>query len=167
MRLLSFSLLFALALAAAPVAAQPSPACKTVTDATRKQATTPSHEVIVQNGHPTAEVIYLADATYVKFPQGWKKTGPGYKDDPPDQGDNNLPKVYECRSLPDSAVDGVAARVFALHSVSDTTASDGTIWIAKGTGLPIKSVGDATTNGRKGHFSTTWSYDNIHAPVVK
>ncbi|HEY3886742.1 MAG TPA: hypothetical protein VGL62_16125, partial [Vicinamibacterales bacterium] len=90
-----------------------------------------------------------------------------YKDDPPDQGDENLPKVYECRPLPDDAVDGVAASVFAVHTASDINASDGTIWIAKATGLPIKSDGDAITRGRKAHVSATWSYDNIRAPVVK
>jgi hypothetical protein len=166
MRLGSCSLICWLALAAGPAAAQPSPACKPVIDATHKQSTTPNHMVVVRSGHPNADVINLPDATYVRFPQGWLKTGPGFNDDPPDLGDN-LPTFYECRQLPDDALDGAAANVFAVHIVRDTKASDGTIWIAKATGLPIKSESNATVGGRRAHLSSTWSYDNIHAPVVK
>ena len=165
MRIPLFGLAFALAFAMTATA-QPSPVCKPVIDATHKQSTTPSHVVIVQSGHANAEVIYLPDATYMKFPQGWMKTGPGFKDDPPDQKDNP-DKVYECRRLPHAVVDGVAAIVFAVHTVSDTSASEGTIWIAKASGLPIKSEGDTTSGGRKVHVSSTWTYDNIRAPTVK
>lgn len=145
---------------------QPSPACKPVIDATHKQSRTPSHVTVVQSGHPKTEVISLSDATYVRFPQGWVRTGPGFAEDQPDQ-EGDLPEVYECRRLPDATVDGLAASVFNLHTVRDTTVSDGTIWIAKATGLPIKSEGDTTAMGRKAHVSSTWSYDNIHPPVVK
>lgn len=109
---------------------QPSPACKPVIDATHRQSRTPRHVTVAQSGHPNTEVISLSDATYVKVPQGWVRTGPGFAEDRPDQ-EGDLPEVYECRRLPDATVDGLAASVFNLHTVRDTTVSDGTIRIAR------------------------------------
>jgi hypothetical protein len=166
MRLISWALASSLVLAAGPAAAQPSPACKPIIDAVRKQWLTPSHAVFVSSGAPTVmEEIIMADATYVKVQHGWRKS-PVSLIEVRRGEDVDIPKVYECRPMPDENLDGVPSSVFAVHTVDETKESTGKMWIAKGTGLPVKSETDTTQSGKKLHVITTWTYDNIHAPAL-
>ena len=54
----------------------------------------------------------------------------------------------------------------AHYEQKDLGASDAKIWIAKSTGLPIRT--DVSLQaGQKTSVSTRFDYDNITAPVVK
>ena len=169
MRLYTFSLVCGLALAAAPVSAQPSAACKPVIDAMHKQWTTPNHVIIVQSGRPEPmEAITIGDTIYVKLKDSWMKSPESAADSRQDEEAKiKNARVYTCRSLPGASVNGMPADVFGVHLEDASGTSEARFWIARATGLPIKSESDATVAGDTSHFSSTWDYANIHAPVVK
>ena len=165
-RVLSLSL--AVAGMARPVRAGPGGPCKPVFDAMLKETTTPHHAVTTQPGEPLIELISTADAMYVQIKGQWHKS-PRTPKDYLAQQEENIRKVTvaSCTALPDEAVDGKPASVYHAHyEQKDLGASDAKIWIAKSTGLPIRT--DVSLQaGQKTSVSTHFDYANIKAPVVK
>lgn len=153
--------------AARPAAAQP-PACKPVTDAMLKVATTPHHTVPTDGSQ--GETIVVDNTTYVRIKGAWQKS-PMTPQDQLQQEQENIKnvKVYTCTVLRSETVNGIAAVAYKVHSETpDVGTSDGTLWIAPSLGLPVKTEEDITTMvGPKRHIAFTWDYANIHAPVMK
>ena len=142
--------------------------CKPVFDAMLKETLTPHHVVTTQPNEPPIELISTADATYVQIKGQWRKSPRTPKDYLAQQQENirNV-TVASCTALPDEVVDGKPASVYHAHyEQKDLGTSEAKIWIAKGTGLPIRS--DATLQAdRKTSVVTVYDYDHITAPVVK
>ena len=155
--------------ASRPAAAQPA-ACKPVTDAMLKATTTPHHMVSTDGSQTTGETITVDNTTYVRIKGVWQKS-PMAPQDQLQQEQENIrnAKVYTCTALRSETVNGIAAVAYKVHSETpDVGTSDATVWVAPSLGLPVKTDEDITPSmGRKMHYSITWDYTNIHAPVAK
>jgi hypothetical protein len=154
---------------AAPAFAQAPPGtCKVVFDAMLKGVTTPHHSVTTKDGAATGELIATADAMYVKLRGEWRKS-PMTPQAMLAQQQQNIrdTTVATCSALPDDVVDGKPVAVYQTHyEQKDLGASDAKIWIAKATGLPLRT--DVSREaGDKVSIVTRFDYDNIKAPVVK
>jgi hypothetical protein len=158
----------ALALPAVARAQAANGSCKPVFDAMLKAADTPHHAVTSRENAPAAEAIATTDAMYVKINGAWRKSPmtPKYY---LTQQQENMQDVTtaSCTALPDEVVDGTPVSVYHAHyEQKDSGASDAKVWIAKGTGLPIRT--DASLQaGQKTAVSTHFDYDHITAPAVK
>jgi hypothetical protein len=154
---------------AAPALAQTSAACKPVTDAMLKVATTPHHTMANSGTSEAIETIAIDNTTYLKMKGAWRKS-PMTPQDQLKQEQENIKnaKVYTCQLLRTESVNGVSTNVYKVHSeAQDAGASDGTVWIAPSLGLPVRSEQVIDTTGSKIHMTITWDFANIHAPAVK
>lgn len=144
-------------------------ACKPVTDAMIKVATTP-HHTASSYGSQNGETIVADNTSFVRINGAWRKS-PMTPQDQLRQEQENIKnaKVYTCTQLRSENVNGVAAVAYKVHSETpEVGTTDGTVWIAPSLGLPVKTDEDFTPSmGSKVHHSITWDYANIHAPVVK
>jgi hypothetical protein len=144
-------------------------ACKPVTDAMIKVATTPHHTSSTY-GSQTSEAIVADDTSFVRINGAWRKS-PLTPQDQLRQEQENIKnaKVYTCTQLRSETVNGFAAVAYKVHSETpDVGTSDGTVWIASSLGLPVKADEDVATGaGTKMHLSVSWDYANIRAPVGK
>jgi hypothetical protein len=154
---------------AAPAFAQAANgSCKPVFDAMLKETVTPHHVVTTKDGAPQVEAIATADTTYVKVKDGWRKSPMTPKATLEQQQENiRDTTVASCTALPDEIVDGKPTAVYQAHyEQQDLGASDAKVWIAKSTGLPVRT--DVTLQaGEKVSVVTRFDYDNIKAPIVK
>jgi hypothetical protein len=142
--------------------------CKPVFDAMLKETVTPHHTVTIQNGSQPIESISTADAMYVQVKGEWRRS-PMKPESLLAQQQENIRSVTvaSCTALADEFVDGRRAAVYQAHyEQPDLGASDAKVWIAKATGLPIRT--DVSVQaGEKTSVSTRFDYDNIKAPLVK
>ena len=153
---------------AMPVFAQKSPECKPVLDAMLKVVTTDHSASSKDSGNRTYEGITVGGKSYIKIHDKWT-VSPISPQEMLKQEQENIQnaKVYTCKALPGETVDGIEAGVYSFHSETpDVGTGDGTIWLSKSTGLPLKTEEDITTEGDKRHLSIRYSYTNIHAPTV-
>jgi hypothetical protein len=160
---------FGLLCCAAPALAQTSAACKPVTDAMLKVATTPHHTTATGGLAAGVETIAIDNTTYLKMNGAWRKS-PMTPQDQLKQEQENIKnaKVYTCQLLRTESVNGVSTNVYKVHSESeDVGASDGTVWVAPSLGLPVRSEQDMTSVGGKTHMTISWDFANIHAPAIK
>lgn len=154
---------------ATPAFAQaPAGSCKPVFDAMLKMTTTPHHVVTTQNGAALAEGITTADTSYVLIKGAWKKS-PMSPQAVLAQEQENIrdTTVQSCKALPDEVVDGKPASVYQAHyEQKDLGVSEAKVWIAKATGLPLRT--DVSVQaGEKTSVISHMDYANIKAPVVK
>ena len=72
-----------------------------------------------------------------------------------------------CTALPGEVVGGTAAAVYRAHYEQQARgATDAKVWIAKATGLPLRT--DVSLQaGQKVSIVTAFDYDGIKAPTVK
>jgi hypothetical protein len=165
-RVLCFALI-AGAIAAPAFAQAPAGPCKPVFDAMLKETMTPHHAVTTMNGR-TSEAIATADATFVKIGGTWKKSPMSPKDTLAQQQENLRDTTSaSCKVLADESAAGEAATVYQAHyEQKDLGASDAKVWIAKTTGLPLRT--DVSLQaGQNVSVVTTFDYDHITAPPVK
>ncbi len=142
--------------------------CKPVFDAMLKESVTPHHLVTTKNGAELGESISTGDTMYVKIKGEWRKSPMTPQEMLAQQQENiRSTSVASCTALPDDVVDGKAAVVYQAHyEQKDIGASDAKIWLAKATGLPLRT--DVSLQaGEKVSVVTRFDYDNIKAPVVK
>jgi hypothetical protein len=159
-------------LVAAPAAAQTIPAeCQPLMAAGDKQFTVPSHAYITSKGlGPTpmqSETININGVTYVMVHDRWMKS-PMTSEQIAQQSKEKArtAKVFTCKQLPDEAVGGVPANVYTSHNESATGTTDSQIWIAKASGMALKSEVDIIgTSGHKSHMSVRFEYDNVKMPA--
>ena len=165
----TFSLMLVM-LCAAPAGAQTlSPECQAMMDAGVKQFSVPSHAFMTSTGISSAltqsEMINVNGATYAMVNGTWMKS-PVSVEQLIQQGQAQVAsaKTHTCQAMPDETLDGVAASVYTSHTETATGATDSRVWIAKATGLPIKSEIDMTMGDRKSHTSVRYEYNNVTAP---
>ena len=161
-----------LALPSTTAAQSPMPAeCQPVLTAGEKQFTVPSHAFMTTTGMGPApmqsEVISIDGTTYVKVHDHWMKS-PLTSEQLVKQSREKMTSArsHSCKQMPDDVVGGVAASVYSSHTESGTSATDTQVWVAKSTGLPLKSEVDMTLSGRKSHVSVRYEYGNVQAPPV-
>jgi hypothetical protein len=166
-RLLCVSLLAGL-IATPALAQAPSGPCKAVFDAMLKETTTPHHAASVRNGAAQGEVIATADAVYVKTKDVWKKSPLTPKAQLEMQQENIRDATSaSCTALPDEVVAGKPVSVWHAHyEQRDLGVSESKIWIAKASGLPVRTEVSIQA-GEKVSLVTTFDYDHITAPAVK
>lgn len=155
------------------MAQTPAGACGLVVAADEKQVMTPYHSFVttsVGGRTQTSEAITTVDATYVNVHGQWRRSPLTPKALLEQKRENvRNAKTFECQVVRDEAVNGAAATVYHVHTVMDEVGTaDGQIWIAKGSGLPVKieidtDSGDGPENKR--HTSTRFDYDNVQAPA--
>jgi hypothetical protein len=142
--------------------------CKPVFDAMLEEASTPHHAVTSRSGAPEGESIATADAIYAKVKGAWMRSPMTPKDMLAQQQDNiRRVTAASCTLLPDETVDGQPAVVYHAHyEQQDRGSSDAKIWIAKATGLPIRSDVSLQAD-QKTSITTRYDYEHITAPLVK
>jgi len=157
-------------LCAASAAAQTlSPECQAMMDAGAKQFSVPSHAFMSSTGISSAltqsEMINVNGVTYAMVNGTWMKS-PVSVEQLIQQGQAQVAsaKSHTCQLMPDETVDGVAATVYTSHTETATGVTDSRVWIAKATGLPLKSEIDMTMGARKSHTSVRYEYNNVIAP---
>jgi hypothetical protein len=159
--------LLALSIALPARAADPA-SCRPVLDATRKQNSVSTHMYMTRTapssgGKPsTSEMIYVGGTSYIQVGDGWKRSTmtreAGQK-----VAEENIKsaKVISCRYLRDEMVGGEAAAVYSQHIENEDTVSDGTVWISKSRGLPLR----VDTKVEDTQRSVRYEYGNVQAPA--
>ena len=145
-----------------------SPACRAVYDAMRKAASTPSHMVLMTDGKVEGEEITIGNVIYLKVQGQWTRSPMTMQDIlEQQQRDLNNITASTCTTLPAEAINGLAVDVYrAQHDAENTGAVEATYWIAKATGLPLRTdVGELASH--KVAMSMRFDYDNIKAPMVR
>ncbi len=150
--------------------------CTIPFDAGKKIITTPSHGYSTRTSgpHPNqprqTEVIHtggMDGAMFVKFNGRWTHS-PLTPTALLKQEDQNIRDAKStCRYLRDESVSGEPAAVYSVHTDNGGIVSDGTIWIAKARGLPLKEELDMDVGGGpsgKSHESLHFEYSNIRPP---
>ena len=146
-----------------------SPECQAMMDAGAKQFSVPSHAFMSSTGISSAltqsEMINVNGVTYAMVNGTWMKS-PVSVEQLIQQGQAQVAsaKSHTCQLMPDETVDGVAATVYTSHTETATGVTDSRVWIAKATGLPLKSEIDMTMGARKSHTSVRYEYNNVTAP---
>jgi hypothetical protein len=169
-RCLALAILVLLVLAGR-VSAQPKiPAeCEPMIAAGQKQFTVASHAAMTTTGLSQAplysEVINVGGATYVKLADRWMKS-PMTSEQLAKQSLEKLATLNStCKQLPDETIGGVAAHVYSAHTERDTGSTDSHVWVAKSTGLPLKSeIELQLPGGKKSHVLVTYDYEDVKAP---
>ena len=124
---------------------------------------------LTRNQPESSEAIYtggLNGAIYVKTKGRWIRSRMTPDESVKQKDENIRDSKSSCRYLRDEMVNGVPAGVYAIHSENEDSKSDGTIWVAKGKGLPMRdeidiNSGDADS---KMHVSTRYDYSNVRPP---
>jgi hypothetical protein len=166
-------LLALLALPCSAAAQSPLPVeCQPMLTAGEKQFTVPSHAFMTTTGMGPApmqsEVININGATFVKVRDQWTKS-PLTSEQLAKQSTEQIASArsHSCKQMPDDVVGGVPASVYSSHTESGPRGTDTQVWVAKNTGLPLKSEVDMNLSGRKSHVSVRYEYGNVQAPPVK
>lgn len=147
-------------------AATVSPICKSVMDANDKQYTRPVHLYMTRLGS-TNESVVTGNAMYIRVKGIWRRSPMTPKDMLEIQQEAvKDAKSLDCRHLRDEAMEGEAAAVFSMSSVSDDgDHAEGQIWISKSRNLPLKSEMDVGSGAEKKHTSIRYDYNNVQAPA--
>ena len=157
-RHLAMALLFAAPAAAQTILAE----CQAMITAGEKQFSVPSHAYMTNTGlGPTpmhSEMISINGAAYLLMQGHWMKS-PVDPAQLMQQAKQALmtAKSYGCTQLPDEAVGGVATAVYSSHTDMGTGTTDSKVWVAKATGLPVKSETEMTRGEKKSHVSVRYS----------
>jgi hypothetical protein len=156
----------------APALAQKDVAsCKPVFDAMAKQLETPTHVYgsEARTGRPPRQIetINIGNVAYLNLGGKWK-TSPETPKQTSERETQNIrdAKVVACKRLGDTSVSGVAATTYGLHYDTGFSSADGQIWIARGTGLPLKSENTIKVDeGETMRVSTRYEYTGVRRPL--
>ncbi len=159
--------LLALSIALPARAADPA-SCRPVLDVMRKQNSVSTHMYMTRTapspgGKPsTSELISVGGKTYIQVGGTWQRSLMT-QEERQKQGEENIKsaKVLTCHYLRDEAVNGEAAAVYSQHIENEDTVSDGTVWISKSRGLPLR----VDTNVEGTQRSVRYEYGNVQAPA--
>jgi hypothetical protein len=152
-------------LVAVPAAAQ-TPACQPIFDGMAKQMVTPNHSYVTMSGSSTmaTESITTGGVMYIQVNGKWIRSSMSPSDMQQLQEQNKKKTTTSCERLPDEAVSGAAATVFHVHNKGEASTSDGKVWLAKATGLPMRGEEDVLSGQTKTHISTRYEYTNVQPP---
>jgi hypothetical protein len=151
---------------ATAIAAEPGPTCAPILKAMARTIAVDHASVSESNGH-TSKGLTVGGVNYLQIDGVWKVSGMSPKDNQT-RSDENLKnaKSYTCQSLPDSTIDGVVVANYQTRTEIEDTVVESKIALSKATGLAIQ-VDNNIGEGKKSHYSTRYSYTNIHAPTVQ
>jgi hypothetical protein len=147
--------------------------CKPVLDATMKQTTVPYHMYgttsnPVPGGKPIAmELVSAGGQNYVLADGHWTRS-PMTAAAMAQQEQENIHNAtaMTCQRVRDESVGGTPAIVYSEHSEGEFGKSDGQVWVAKGTGLVLRTENDMDTgDASKTHPSVRYDYSNVQAPA--
>src|SRR5689334_2997748 len=167
----------------AGLAAQPAPAgtCGAILAAGERRLAIPHHVYTEQTQAGTTragEIISMPDAQYLLIQGQWMRSPLSLTLDEALEEHRarfREARTYSCRKLRNESVNGELAEVYQLHSETDEGISDGQIWIAQKTGLPMKQevdlqvlIGTVGTAGStdKSHTSARFDYANVQKPAT-
>jgi hypothetical protein len=147
--------------------------CKPVLDATLKQTTVPYHlygttSSPVPGGKPIAmELISAGGQNYVYSGGHWVRSPMTAAAMAKQEQDNIRDvKAFACQRVRDESVGGMPAVVYSEHSEGEFGTSDAQVWVAKGTGLVLRTENDTDTgDAAKTHLSVRYDYSNVQAPA--
>jgi outer membrane lipoprotein-sorting protein len=155
-------------LVAVPAAAQTAAACQPIFDGMTKQIVTPNHSFIAMTGGSTmtTESITTGGVMYIQVNGKWMRSPTSPSDLQQLQQQDVKKTTTSCQRLPDETVNGTGtvAMVFHVQNKGPASTSDGKVWLAKGTGLPIRGEEDVLSGSTKTHISTRIEYTNIQPP---
>jgi hypothetical protein len=162
---------------ARPAAAQQPPqgTCGPIYAAGEKRIGTPHHIYTTQTQDGTTrtgEIVSTADGQFILVQGQWLRSPLSMT--PQEALEDHRERfrsatVYSCTKLRTEAVDGVSAIVYQMHSETDEGISNGQVWIAARTGLPIKQEVDLEVlvgPPGKSHTSARFDYRNVQTPAV-
>jgi hypothetical protein len=159
----AFASAFALASAGAG-AAELSADCKAVSAAMEKTIGTDHTTAIVRNG-VTSHGVTAGGVNYVEIKGAWRKSPMSAKDMIAQEHENiRDAKEYRCQRVGDAMVDGVPVTVYKTHTVTDSATDEGTIAIARGTGLAVQVEGDLKGDANF-KFVAHYGYGNVKPPM--
>jgi len=145
--------------------------CQPVFDALTKVVTTPSHSYSTHtsNGKPTSgEVIYTQGQVLVRVNGKWMKSPEDPKKVLEQEAEDRKHGTATCQIGREESVNGQRATVYSLHSKTEVATEAAQVWIAKGTGLPLREEIDMDVGGGgmgNSHVSIRYEYGNIEPPM--
>jgi hypothetical protein len=149
--------------------------CKPLFEAITRLFNTPNHEYLSQTNAATgdepikSEIINTGAAMYIKVEGKWhNSTATGAELQAEEETNRKNAKVTSCKVLQDETIDGVAVTLYSAHTETAYGISNEQIWIAKGTGLPVRETIDMDLGqkGGKSRADIHVVYVGIEAPVV-
>jgi len=148
-------------------AAQAGDTCKVPLDAERKMIVTAHHSYETRsqkNKTRTDETIYMGGlngAVYIKVKGQWMHGFLTPAESLKQKEENIRNAKNSCRYLRDEAVGGESAAVYSIHSETEDSKTDGTVWVGKTSGLSLRAEVDIDGGM---HSSVRYEYSNVHAP---
>jgi hypothetical protein len=145
--------------------------CKPVLDASNKTMDTPNHSymnaVAADGRKRSTEGITIDGVQWVQRNGKWANSGVTVAQVKAD-ADNKIKnaKVLSCKEIGDESVNGEAATVYAQHSETEKSKSDGKVWVSKSRGVILKNEIDLESAATgKQHVSFRYEYGNVKAPI--
>jgi len=166
------TILIAVGLSAAAQAADDT--CKVLFDADKKMILTAHHAYQTQtlptrkDKSETSESIYgggLNGAVYIMTKGQWHRSPMGPDAALKQKEENIRNSKSSCRYLRDETVNGESAAVYSMHAENEDSKSDGTVWVGKSKGLPLREEMDFDISPGKMHHSVRYDYSNIRPPM--
>jgi len=153
-------------LVAVPASAQTAAACQPMFDGMTKQYVTSNHTYVTMTGGSTmtSESITAGGVMYIQVNGKWMRSPTSPSDMQQLQQQDAKKMATSCQRLPDETVNGTVAMVFHVQNKGPASTSDGKVWLAKATGLPIRGEEDVLSGATKTHVSTRFEYTNVQPP---
>jgi hypothetical protein len=143
--------------------------CKTVLDAMMKSMGTAHHLYSTETAkNRVSESILVNGKAYFEYEGHWRQS-PLSPADMLKQEKENIDQAtaYTCHATKDETVGGQATTVYRVHSENESSKADADVWVAKSTGLVMRTEEDIDLGGDatdKTHYSMKYDYSNVKAP---
>jgi hypothetical protein len=126
-------------------------ACQVILEANKKTLKTPFHAystMKVAGQSMKSEIIFVGGKEYSMAGGTWQVDPVNADEREKDQEENTAIAKASCQHVRDESIDGTAAGVYISHSPG----GDQTIWIAKSTGVVLRSELDVARGSAKTHM---------------
>jgi hypothetical protein len=159
----------------APGARAQDASCKAVFNAIRLQAKTPNHQYFTISGAEpdsnaqTNELINTGTAQFILVNGKWQSQPESPREMLKREEKNFKNSNTVCRVLRQELVEGLPATVFVEQSQTGPISSVGMLWIANGSGLPVReqiNTDAGTGPAGKRHLEIRIVYTGVQAPTV-
>jgi hypothetical protein len=119
---------------------------------------------VVAGGAPqSGEARLVGGKSYVQVAGKWHVSPTSAADTAAMLAEVRKSAKQTCQAVGEESLDGVPTAVFTAHVENDGSVSDNKMWVAKGTGLPVKTV--STVEGRT-VITQINRYDGVSAPQI-
>ena len=158
--------------AAVPALAQAT-GCEPLFAAQTKLWETPHHAFVIDSsgtekalrgGKPTSmELVLVGGVLYVQYNGKWSKSPMGAEMMKKQEAENIKNSKSNCAFVRNETMNGESAALYTMHSVNESSTSDGQIWISKSRGLLLRSAATIDIgDGESGKRRTVTNYDYSH-----